>query len=173
MQYLVIDNFFKNPLNIRKIALKSNFYTKDNHPGNIGSFPGFRTKYINEINIKLYNLLLKRQLDNVKKFLDITNYTEYWTKFSFSYTNKNVPKIEHQDFIEGWNGFKKFFGGVIYLNENPPKNTGTILKDVKIVENIFNRYVMYDATKLHSIENSFGETLYDSRLVLTHFIYLK
>jgi len=32
---------------------------------------------------------------------------------------------------------------------------------------------MYDATKLHSIENSFGNNVNNARLVLTHFIYFK
>jgi len=173
MTCLVIDNYFKNPNLIRKIALNAIFYTKNNHPGKIGDFPGFRTNYINEWNKRLYNLLLKKQLENVKHFINLSEFNEYWTKFSFSWTDKNVPLVEHHDFLQGWNGFKKFYGGVIYLNENPPKNTGTILTNVKTIENKFNRYVMYDATKLHCVEGSFGETLNNSRLVLTHFIFLK
>jgi len=173
MNYLVIDNYFDNPKQVRDTALSATYYNKENHPGNIGNFPGYRTDYINKWNEELYKLLLNRQLENVKKLINLSDYTEYWTKFSFSYTDKNVPKIEHRDFTEGFNNFKKFFGGVIYLNENPLKNTGTILSNVTTIENKFNRYIMYDATTLHAIENSFGENLNDSRLVLTHFIYLK
>lgn len=171
--HLVIDNFFDDPFTIRDIALNAEYYTKETHPGNIGEFPGYRTNYINEWNPELYNYLLNRQMENVKQLIDVGEFTEYWTKFSFSYTGSNVPRIEHQDFLENWNGFKRFFGGVIYLNPEPPENTGTILTGVTTVENKFNRYVMYDATKLHAIENSFGDTKINSRLVLTHFIYLK
>jgi hypothetical protein len=32
---------------------------------------------------------------------------------------------------------------------------------------------MYDATKEHGIESSFGKEKTSARLVLTHFIYLK
>lgn len=173
MDYLVIDDYFENPKTIREIALNSTYYTKETHPGNIGNFPGYRTDYINELNKNLYELLLKKQLENVKKLVNMSEYNQYWTKFSFSYTNKSVPKIEHRDFIEGFDNYKKFFGGVIYLNENPLEDTGTILTGVTTVKNVFNRYVMYDATKLHAIENSFGENVTNSRLVLTHFIYLK
>tara|TARA_R110002167_G_scaffold90161_1_gene243083 strand:- start:804 stop:1325 length:522 start_codon:yes stop_codon:yes gene_type:complete len=173
MDYLVVDDYFENPKEVRKLALNATFYTKETHPGNIGNFPGYRTDYINEWNKSLYQLLLEKQLDSVKKLVDMSGYSEYWTKFSFSYTDKNVPKIEHRDFTEGFDNFKKFFGGVIYLNENPLANTGTVLTDVPTVKNVFNRYVMYDATEIHSIENSFGENVTNSRLVLTHFIYLK
>jgi hypothetical protein len=49
-EYLIIDDFFSNPDFVRKTALDATFYTKDNHPGNIGHFPGYRTNYINEWN---------------------------------------------------------------------------------------------------------------------------
>lgn len=173
MNYLIIDNFFDDPSFVRKIALNATYYTKESHPGNIAMFPGNRTDYINNWNIDLYNYILSRELDCVKQLIDISQFKEYWTKFSFSWTDKNAQIAEHSDFSDNWNGFKVFFGGVIYLNPNPPKDTGTILTNVTTVENKFNRYVMYDATKRHSIENSFGKTLEDSRLVLTHFIYFK
>jgi hypothetical protein len=173
MQYLVIDDFFEDPKSIRNIGLNGTYYTKENHPGNISDFPGCRTNYLNKWNQDLYDFLLKKQLDIVKNLIDMSKYSEYWTKFSFSYTDKNIPLVEHRDFSDGFNGFKKFFGGIIYLNENPPRNTGTVLKGLTTIENKFNRYVIYDATKMHCIENSFGKDINDSRMVLTHFIYLK
>lgn len=171
--HLIIDNYFDDPFYIRSIALNAKYYTKKNHPGDIANFPGHRTDYINVWNQELYNYLLSRQLENVKHLTNTTEFTEYWTKFSFSWTDKSVPLIEHVDFTDNWNGFKKFFGGVVYLHPMPPKKSGTIITDIDIVENIFNRYVMYDATLPHAIENSFGKNLNDSRLVLTHFIYFK
>ena len=173
MNPLVIDNFFEDPDNVRNIALNATYYTKENHPGDIAQFPGNRTDYINKWNPSLYNYLLQRELDCVKKLIDISNYTEYWTKFSFSWTDKSIPPKEHIDFDDNWNGFKVFYGGVIYLTPNPPSKSGTVLTGVATVDNKFNRYVMYDATKLHTIENNFGNTIEDSRLVLTHFIYFK
>jgi hypothetical protein len=171
--HLVIDNYFDNPFDIRSIALDAKYYTKENHPGNIAMFPGYRTDYINVWNEELYKYLLFRQLENAKQLIDLNEFKEYWTKFSFSWTDKSIPIIEHIDFTDNWNGFKKFFGGVIYLHPTPPKNSGTIIKNIDVVENVFNRYVMYDAMLPHAIENSFGENLNDSRLVLTHFIYFK
>ena len=173
MNHLVLDDFFPNPEDIREMALKSTYFTKETHPGDIAQFPGHRTDYFNVSHPEFYNYMVMRQLECVKKLVDMSEFKEYWTKFSFSWTDESIPKVEHQDFTEGWNGFKRFFGGVLYLTPNPPKNTGTILTNVETIENKFNRYVMYDATCLHAIENSFGKTVEDARLVLTHFIYLK
>ena len=116
MNQLVIDNFFEDPIGIREIALRATYYTKETHPGNIAQFPGHRTDYINEWNPELYNYLLKRQLSYVKQLIDISQYKEYWTKFSFSWTDKSIPRVEHVDFDDNWNGFTVFYGGVLYLN---------------------------------------------------------
>jgi hypothetical protein len=168
----IINNFFSNPDEIRKIALEQKFYCKDTHPENIGNFPGMRSDYLNNIVPDLYNTMTNAQLSNVKQLINIKDYTEYWTKFSFSYTLQDTPIKIHRDFEEGWNGFKTFFGGVLYLTPDPQANSGTIVED-EIVENVYNRYVMYDATCLHGLEGTFGKTKGDARLVLTHFIYLK
>jgi len=173
MQYYIHDNFFNDVDTIRNFALNCTFYTKDNHPGDIASFPGYRTDYINNLNQELYNALLESQLEISKNFLDLQNYSEYWTKFSFSYTTEDIETWEHVDFADNWNGFKKFFGGIIYLNPDPPPNTGTVLTGVTTVDNLYNRYVMYDATKPHAVENNFGTCKQTGRLVLTHFIYFK
>ena len=173
---LVIDNFFGDPDLVRQIALNAAYYTKDNHPGNIGHFPGHRTDYFNEWNQDLYQAMLGAQIQCAEQLLGHKlgdKFKEYWTKFSFSWTDKDVVLQEHRDFTDHWNGFTNFYGGVLYLTPNPPKNTGTILTGVETVENKYNRYVMYDATQLHCVEDSFGDTLENGRLVLTHFIFLK
>lgn len=173
MDYYVKDNFFANVDEIRNFALQCPFYTKHNHPGNIASFPGYRTDYINNLDNDLYEILVNAQLSIVQNFLDLSKFSEYWTKFSFSYTLKDTPNWEHVDFTDNWNGFHKFFGGIIYLNPNPPKDTGTVLTGVDVIENVYNRYVMYDATKPHAVQNNFGNDKKSGRLVLTHFIYFK
>lgn len=168
----VIDDFFQNPDIIRNLALEQKFYSKDDHPENIGAFPGMRTDYISKTIPDLYNSMLQAELDCVKNHIDASQYTQYWTKFSFSYTTEGTGIGLHRDFKEGWEGFKTFFGGIIYLTPNPPKSSGTIVEG-DIIDNVYNRYVMYDATCLHGLEDSFGKTKSDARLVLTHFIYLK
>lgn len=174
--YLIIDNFFDEPDLLREFALKQEYFKKEEHPNDIGNFPGYRSKYINEINPDLYNALVNAQITMTEKMLGhplSEKYTEYWTKFSFSWTDENTPVNRHQDFMDDWNGFKDFYGGVIYLTPNPPENSGTEIVDIVTAENIYNRYVIYNAKLLHGAQSSFGKNINDSRLVLTHFIYLK
>lgn len=168
----IIDNYFNDPDSIRDFALNQVFYSKETHPGDIAQFPGMRTDYINNLDLGLYNNLVESQVNALQTVIKKYNFTEYWTKFSFSYTLNNVGIGLHRDFTDNWNGFKKFYGGVIYLHPNPEKGCGTIVNS-KTVENKYNRYVLYDATHLHGLEGSFGTTKYNSRLVLTHFMYFK
>lgn len=173
MEYYVVDNFFSDVTAVRNFALQCTFYTKENHPGDIGSFPGFRSDYINNLDNDLYQILTNAEINIAKNFIDLDQFSEFWTKFSFSYTLEDTLCWEHVDFTDNWNGFCKFFGGIIYLHPKPPKNSGTILTDVSVIDNVYNRYVMYDATKPHSAQSSFGKNKDTGRLVLTHFVYFK
>ena len=101
---IVIDNFFDNPDVVRNIALHAKYFTKENHPGDIAGFPGFRTNYLNEWTPDLYSTLESKELEIVKQLIDIKEYTEYWTKISFSWTGEDVLRIPHVDFQDQWNG---------------------------------------------------------------------
>jgi hypothetical protein len=174
--YLILDNFFDEPDLIRNYALAQEYFKKEQHPNDIGNFPGYRSRYINELNSELFNVLVQTEIKMVEQILGhplADKYTEYWTKFSFSWTDETTPVNRHHDFMDDWNGFKDFFGGVIYLTPNPPTNSGTEIVDIVEVENVYNRFVMYNAKLLHGAQSSFGKDINDSRLVLTHFIYLK
>lgn len=168
----VIDNFFEDPDSIRNIALLQTFYDKESHPENIGNFPGMRTDYLSKTIPDLYTELVQAEINCVSNHIDISQYSEYWTKFSFSYTTQGIGIGMHKDFTEGWNGFKTFFGGVLYLTPSPPVDSGTIVEN-DVIDNVYNRYVMYNAMCLHGIQSSFGHEKNNARLVLTHFIYLK
>jgi len=62
------------------------------------------------------------------------------------------------------------YAGVVYLSPNAPLNSGTIV-DGKLVENKFNRLVLYRANIIHSpSSHPFGMTVDDSRLTLNLFI---
>ncbi len=52
--YITINNFFNNPKQLKKFALKQKFYTVKNHPWkeSLGKFPGLRTDFINNIDMK-------------------------------------------------------------------------------------------------------------------------
>ena len=192
----IVDNFFKNPNEIRKIALSLDYGLKGNHPG-------FRTEALNLINKDLCQLISKKIFSlflNLDK--EIVNYE---LAIHFQYTPK--------PFDFGWahidHGF--YCAGVVYLTPNPPKDTGTIIFDdlenleeseelqmaknyyyrnrIKhkdydklrekhnssvnkniIIENVYNRALIYPANYTHCENNFFGETKEDSRLTCVFFL---
>jgi hypothetical protein len=179
--YLIVDNYFSNPKEIKKWAFKQKFYTKENHPWKetLGRFPGFRTNYINNINEDKFKYLA----DNLLKACGIF-YEEHFQEFrawlSFSYTLDNIKLPDwHKDAVvlsPEFESFKKKLSGVVYLNENAKKEAGTIIVNNNkpfLVENKFNRLILYPSDKVHSVAKSFGKDKKTSRFVFTILIYLK
>lgn len=192
----VVDDFFKNPDEIRKIALSADYGIKANNPG-------FRTDQLQTLNPNLYSVIVKKILSfflNLEK-----DVAEYEIEMSFQYTTK--------DFDYGWVHFDigLYCAGVIYLTPNPPENTGTIiyepinscedyneLQEVKsdfyknrvkhqnydkareknnanfkkniVIENVYNRAVIYPSNYAHAENCFFGETKENARLTLVFFI---
>ena len=63
------------------------------------------------------------------------------------------------------------YGGVVYLNPKPPKDTGTTLymPKKKKLKNKYNRLVIYNSLIKHEPTEHFGTNINNSRLVLTIF----
>lgn len=165
-EYFIIDNFFEKPEKVLEISNKQKFYLPEEHPYNIFNFPGVRTTYINEFDYDLFEYIRGKVLKSISDFTDI-NIKEYstWHWFSFSKTFSNINDslpLWHKDFD---NDGCLYYVGVCYLNKNPPEDTGTIIKGKEnyIVENRFNRFLIYSNDYIHSCQGSF-----DNRLVLTH-----
>lgn len=165
---IIKDNFFDSPDDIRSLSLSQTFYDSKTHPHNIGGFPGYRTDYFNNIIPDFYNVLITP----ITSLVDTKGLSDYYLQLCFSYTLEDTPLLRHHDFEKGYNGFQKFYAGVTYLNPNPPENTGTIVLDENI-ENIYNRFVMYDAELEHVPAGTFGKTKESGRMVMTHFLFLK
>jgi hypothetical protein len=177
--YLIIDNYFLNPKELKKWAFKQKFYTKENHPWkeSLGIFPGFRTEFINNIDKNKFKYLCNNLLKACEIFYE-ESFKEFWTWLSFSYTLDNVKTPHwHKDneALPEFDKFKKKLSGVVYLNENANKEAGTLIMNNNkpfLIENNFNRLVLYPAEKMHSYAKSFGKSKKDSRFVFTIFIYL-
>lgn len=164
--FLIIDNFFKNPEKVIKIAENQKFYTSSEHPYNIFNFPGVRTTYINEFDYELFEdiqIKVKKAINQISK----EQSHDVWNWFSFSKTYENLNRFLpawHKDFSDDKS---IYYVGVCYLNKNPPKNTGTIVRDISgkehIIKNKFNRFLIYSNNLYHTCQGSF-----DNRMVLTH-----
>lgn len=178
---LIVKDFFKNPQEIRDYALSLEYFDKNNHPNNIGGFPGHRTRYLNDINYDLYYQICQKFYAIARKILKVDNFYEkyerWMTQFSFSYTKKGDQSFKHKDFEDGFQDFNQYLAGVVYLTPNPPINSGTKLyfdeNNTKISQNIFNNGVFYDSHMEHEPEDNFGVKKEDARMVLTTFLFLK
>jgi hypothetical protein len=108
----VIDNFFQDPYSIKREAFKSKL--KDNYL----THPGTRCVIPKNIENLVLNSLKKELNEDVKI-----------VECGFDFIDKRyVTGIPHSDSgRNGYDGFK--YSAVLYLNENPPKNTGIEIYD--------------------------------------------
>jgi hypothetical protein len=194
----IVDDFFKNPDEIRQKALSFDY-----DYGIKGSYPGFRTKNLKLIDKDLYRLISNKIFS---LFLDIDKeVSSFELSIYFQYVSK--------DFDFGWAHIDigAYCAGVIYLTPNPPKETGTIifndiqnmekhlkLQEVKLnyytngtkhkdydkirkenngltdknitVENVYNRALIYPSNYVHSENKFFGDTKENSRLTCVFFL---
>jgi len=172
---IIIDDFLENPDELLFKSRCIEYYDVDSDPGNIPGqevyYPGYRSLNLQKFDINLYSYLTKRIMNQtldrgVGLYRNNYSFTSFGRMY-FHYTTEDYVVDErwlHQD--------PTLFAGIIYLHKNPPKDTGTIIiKDGKeiIVENKYNRLVLYRSDFMHSIQKSFGKTIYDSRLTLTIF----
>ena len=159
MKYKEIHNFFDNPDEVRELALSFE-YDKCTRT----FFPGKRTKDLGEDSF-IYEKIVSTVIRDLNEFSWVT----FDLSLSFQYTDKDTICNEHTD----GNGEEKYgFAGVVYLNpELPEGDYGTTIGGTK-VSNEYNKLVYYDQNILHKPTGTFGNDLYDSRLVLGFFIGL-
>jgi hypothetical protein len=153
MNHILIDNFLENPDLIRSIALSKQYVKASKETG----WKGYRivmddTKLIDYIKNKLI------EIDNKFKNIILETYFHY----SLDDTYKKLHKDETQ------------WAGVIYLTPNPPKNCGTTLHDdtgvlENIIDNVYNRFILYNGSTIHGIQDTFGDDINNGRLTLTIF----
>lgn len=192
--YFIVDNWYKNPYEIRKIALNQLKFEKIDP-----RIPGIRSQYTP------YNLLKfnKLKFETVlPKSIDET----YWLHFSAIDINSIIDEITFQNPIliestpisstgvevdngrfhlisedsKSWGIHKDTtnWAAVIYLTPDAPKNSGTSFFTenhnlIFEVENIFNRCIIYKSKIPHRSTSYFGNTLEDSRLTQVFFFNLK
>jgi hypothetical protein len=169
---IVIDNFYKNPLEVREFALKETYTVS-------GNYPGKRTK-------SFANKELKETLQNyIRPFTgEITDFPMDTSTYNgaFQYTTSRERSWIHVDPYNSW-------GGVLFLTPDAPLTSGTgfyKLKDpstdpskfsqdltkwdlVDQVGNVFNRLVLFNSKRYHMSMDYFGSDLLDSRLFQVFF----
>lgn len=161
MNYIVIDNFFKEPDSIRQLALSMEYTKSSKKTG----WKGYRTS-IN--NIEIVNYIKNKLIEIDDKFKNLLidgiffHYTLESTKNEIGFQETKL----HKDEME--------WAGVVYLTPNPHKNSGTTLHNDNydledVIDNVYNRFVFYDGKKLHGPQDTFGSSIENARFTLTIF----
>ena len=112
----IIDNFFDNPYDVRKLALSTKFYPNDD-----GRWPGARSTGIHNIDKELHSFVANKILSI---FYDTNHVDQYTLELTFQHIipshEKNSPLNRgfiHRDHV--------LLGGVIYLDEEYEEGIGT------------------------------------------------
>ena len=175
---LIEDDFLDNVEEIRDISLKINYARKEEILQNLESlglyfnigWAGCRTEKLEYYKDPIFNNIQEKILDTVSDYYGISGYL---IESHFHYT---TSLHDNEDFHN--NKFHKDpsqFAGLIYLNPDPPKKTGTSIidhKENKIIdtENVYNRLIAYPSNFLHAATNLFGNNIEDGRMTLVFFI---
>jgi hypothetical protein len=122
---IIVENFYKDPDMVRNLALNQEFLP-ESHPERFGNWPGRRSKFINDINPRLCeefrDSLMHSLLEGVP-----TNYNCYFeTNFQLCYETDGDSWIHYDFDPKDW---EITHVGVVYLNPNPPPNSGTLIYD--------------------------------------------
>ena len=188
---IVIDDFYKDPDQIRDYALSLTYQQPENHGA-----VGYRCEYgrkIEDGTKQLFEKLLHRTIPNGN------NHGEwnYSTNGCFQWCNAEVPIVYHCD--------SQKYAAIIYLTPDAPPNCGTSFfrhKKYKIrnseifsksdwyqsdlnykephldktqweavdnIGNVYNRLVIFDAQYIHAVTEYFGEDINNSRLFQLFF----
>lgn len=174
--FVVVDNFYENPDEVRNIALQQSF-----NP-DLRYHKGQRTttKFFADGTKQRFEAILGRK---------ITNWTEYEYNGIFQFCTAEDPLVYHSDI--------QSYAAAVYLTPNAPVQTGTTFyrsrkypdirkvhvsdtfyndvfennyydktrfEQVDVVGNVYNRLAMWDARLIHSASEYFGSDKTNSRL---------
>lgn len=201
---MIVDDFFEDPHYVRNKGLShliechgdkimENSILNDD----VNSHPGFTTKNFLDIDPDLNE-------DIADKVSEILGASVLMGPMFYLASSVHKCGLVHNDLSQ--------MAGVIYLNENPPENSGTVLYDkIKpepieisrklstgyrssavtnnldeiesfnkfkkeyneeyfqpdcVVQNKFNRCIIYGGKRMHGAHDYFGKNIFDSRLVI-------
>ena len=180
--FLVVDNFYKNPDDIRKFAMKQNFEESPKyHKGKRSINPEFRFPGLKERFERILGAKIK-------------NWDHYGTNGCFQYCIAGDQAVYHCDGQQ--------YAGVLFLTPDAPPQSGTRFyrskhtkkmtvndnerakvfnsgyydstqfDEVDVVGNVYNRIVLFNAKLIHAAPIYFGTNVENGRLFQLFFFDL-
>lgn len=187
MKILIKDNYFDNPDSIREIGLSLEEYREDNEliiPP-IG-WKGQRTHPLRNLNNSVLNRYSQDIFNICYEYFDLKNYV-------VPYINEKIDNLEITSYFhittektrgafpDFWQDrfhkdFETAVAGVVYLTPDAPLKAGTSVlngpeNQFVNVENVYNRLVSYEGTRIHALSDVFGDNKQNGRMTFTFFIH--
>ena len=168
---IVQDNFLEHPFVFLSLSEALLYWDRENHPEDIGAFPGVRTKSLHCVSNDIWRQVMYLLEPSYNKF-GVT-YKDGYHNYSFSKLKEDYSQDMHSDDDDRVSAHERILAGVIYLNPTPVDSleSGTwfsIDDQIKNIENKYNRLVLYDGATIHCAGSAWGETWEDDcRLTLT------
>ena len=119
----ICDNFFAQPDDILSFAQSLEYY-----PSETGVYPGVRSSPLHEINPALFNYFAEKLFA-----LLYSNPPDQWMLDAFFQVINPLHEDQYHPKNKGWihSDVSCNFGGIVYLNKQPDKDTGTSIYKMK------------------------------------------
>jgi len=161
---IIIDNYFKHPDIIRNYALNEIEY---NEPKKNDGWRGYRSNVLSMNNDFEREIILKI-CDTIE---EKTNRKILESEIYFHCSPQKIMFEENDFHTMKWHNDFADYAGIIYLTPNPPKNSGTCIKNQDCIENFYNRFVAYPGKLIHGPDHLFGHDIDTTRMTVTMFLW--
>lgn len=180
--YIIIENALPNPedfVNLAgSIAYVSRDVDLDKAPDDIMIIPGRSVVGEDPCEVGMRSLQLYKE--DAKLYEQVSSLI----KQAINRNDVVVDAVMHiipdcvssvrKDRSTWWHRDSALYAGVIYLTEDIPKDTGTLLRlesgEEILIENVFNRMVIYSPFLRHTPAREYGNTFDTARKALTFFV---
>ena len=186
---IVVDNVLKHPDRLRYFAMSQPYWYGKEHPQG-GNYPGKRSDYLSVSNNDAFMEIMMHVHDAIGIPRNASTYTEAFLQYC---VGGDGDSWVHRDNLDHFNPTHV---GLIYLTPNPPAESGTILYEPKdpnyitgdpmddsgdpndynvkqVLENKYNRMVIYSPSEFHKSDKYFGSSIQDGRLFVVFFTEVK
>ena len=171
---IIIDNIFPEPDDVVNFAMQQVYNKNPNvdfDPKKGSCWRGLRTDSLSFIDNKRHHEYTKHIIESIihsDKQIPNTIEWKYEYDCDLVFHKLQVSDSQQQSWIHS---DSSVYAGVIYLSRDPPLFSGTLIKKDKeeiLVQNVFNRLVLYRADYKHTPLSGFGEGE-NSRLTISLF----
>jgi hypothetical protein len=176
IDFIEVKNVFDNPDEIVEFAKRQEYLLKEHHNSLQKTFySGLRTRALSVIDEQMYHYINNQIFTKCIEQLYPDTANKILYGFAFETSTFFHLLMEDNQFSESWihQDPDCIWAGVIYLNKNSKPNSGTIIYrngEKVVVDNEYNKLVLYSPTYDHASQGGFGTNPDDGRLTITFFV---